>query len=253
VISPEASTVTRRIAALYGEADLPSPAGIVHVTSVFRPSPGDPLRTLRITTDTPTSTHDRFVLELARMRADAIVTTGRILRLEPQLRYVPNPELLAWRREILGRVAPPTVCVLTRGDDLDLDHPALHGALPALLYTSISAAARLRSDPARENLEIVSTASPSIRDLLDFLQRERAVETCTIEAGPTTSAELHADPPLVDELMLSIFEGDVPPSARGDAIASEAELARLLPHATAPRTLVEPSGPWTFLRRFRSR
>ena len=251
--SLEASTVTRRIAALYGDAELPSPAGIVLVTSVFRGSPSEPLRTLRITKGTPTSTHDRFVLELARMRADAIVTTGRILRLEPHLRYLPNPELLAWRREILGRVAPPTLCVLTRGDDLDFAHPALHGALPALLYTSNSAAARLRSDPAGENLEIVSTASPSIRDLLDFLQRERGVETCTIEAGPATSSELHADPSLLDELMLSIFEGDVPPTVCGDAIASETELAHLLPHATAPRTLVEPSGPWTFLRRFRSR
>ena len=42
---------------------------------------------LEINQSTPRSAHDRFALDLARARADVIVTTGAILRAEPRLAY----------------------------------------------------------------------------------------------------------------------------------------------------------------------
>ena len=57
--------------------------GALHVAAVWRPAGGDRNVVLRISDQTPSSEVDFLLLNLARARAEAIVTTGRILHEEP--------------------------------------------------------------------------------------------------------------------------------------------------------------------------
>ena len=107
--------------------------GVVHVTAVWQRA-GGYLVTLRSGSSTgddpPRIVHDAFALGIARARADAILTTGEILRREPDLRHgLPGPGALPlglaeWRRTVLGKTTPPILWVMTRSGDLDFAHPA---------------------------------------------------------------------------------------------------------------------------------
>ena len=79
----QASDVPPVIRTMYG-TDLPLDGGVIHPTAQWR-APDDRYVTLRLNADTPTSRHDRFALNLSRARADALITTGKILREEPGL------------------------------------------------------------------------------------------------------------------------------------------------------------------------
>ena len=68
-----------RLEALYGVRELPRAAGVLHVAAVWAERP-DRLTVLEITAQTPKSDDDAFALSLARARADAVLTTGAILR-----------------------------------------------------------------------------------------------------------------------------------------------------------------------------
>src|SRR5690606_11501377 len=123
---------------LYG-ADVAPATGVVHVASVWQAAP-DRYVPIAIGPGAPPSAHDFFVLQAARARADAIVTTGRNLRAEPAVTHglqdAAAPGLVAWRRERLGKQRPPILLVLTSARDLPVDHPALHGACAPLIFTS---------------------------------------------------------------------------------------------------------------------
>ena len=221
---PEAGCA-QRIREIYGD-DLLEPAGVVHVTSAWS-DPDGRLFALRIGPDTPRSATDFFALEVARARADAIVTTGQILRDEPGLtNALRDPELVAWRRERLGKPGPPLTLVLSRGADLDRSHP--------LFATSE-----------------VSVRNASLRDSLGWLRDERGITSVAIESGPSTIRALYEQPLGVDELMLSICRRPVlPERVRGGELFDLSALDRLFDQRSEC-TREEESGAWSFLR-FRS-
>jgi hypothetical protein len=254
------------VAALYGQ-DLREATGVIHVTSAWRP-PGGGLESLAINDATPRSRSDEFVLALARARADALVTTGRILRKEPDLIHqahdhqqedgrdareddgvVSARDLGAWRREVLGRSKPTWTVVLTRGAGIDLDHPVLRGPAPRLLYTSDAAAAALAGAARTRGIRLVGAAHPSLRGLLAWLRREGGCACVLVEAGASTSADLYCAPVEVDELLLSVCGAErVVARARGPALPADEDIAAAGLRLKSECTLVEESGPWSFRR-----
>ena len=246
-----------RIAALYGaeaEHALREFVGVVHVAAVWLDLEGE-WTTILVRPDGPRSEADRFALELARARADAIVVTGRILRDEPELRYAaPGSGLTEWRSSALCRDDPPRLLILTRGAGLDPAHPALHGWARPLVYTREEAADSLRTDlPA--HVEVVGVAEPSLAGAIAWL-RHQGSAVVSIEAGPSTTAELYpavgADAaPLVDELCVSELRAELAGHLRGPKFGDP--LAILAAFDRRSRVdVVEPSGVWSIARYSRS-
>ena len=237
-----------RIESLFGEP-LCDPPGVLHVTAVWQER-ADRLVTLRIGPDSPASETDFFSLELARARSDAIVTTGRILREEPEVAHLLSPGLAAWRRARRGLHEPPVSVVLTGRDDLDLEHPLLASAARAIVVAPTAAAGALaaRAGDAHPQLELAARDAPGLRDTIDFLQQDRGLASVCIEAGPSTSLGLYDSPLRVDELMLSVFcGGALADGVAGGEFVSPSRLAADFEerHRSERR---ERSGPWVFRR-----
>jgi riboflavin biosynthesis pyrimidine reductase len=236
---------------LYGES-LAAPGGVVHVAAVWARAP-EQYAVMRICDETPKSDHDQFVLHTARARADAIVTTGKILREEPHtVHEVGGPgergdALRYWRRHVLGKSEPPFVLILTTGRDFNPEHPALCSTATPIVYTTADAAQRLQA--AHPRLRVVGDEAPCLRRALSYLRQALDCRTITVEAGPSTSAALYRDPAPVDELMLSVLHGEGPPRA---AIAAPfvplERIRRVLPHQSRTWQRCEPSGTWAFCR-----
>jgi riboflavin biosynthesis pyrimidine reductase len=229
---------------------------VIHVAAVWRES-AQSFVTLAIGEESPASETDRFLLGVARARADAILTTGRILRREPAVTHALDAPagwseaLEAWRRERLGKREPPLSVVLTSGRGLDLEHPLFRSGTRTLVYTSEGASRELAGRAAALGVEVVGRPRPGPRDALDHLARVRGVATLSIEAGPSTSLALYKDPFAVDELMLSIYlEPTLPAAVRGPAFLSPARIAATLGSAPRGHASREASGRWLF-RRYR--
>lgn len=253
--SEAAEGVRRRLLEVYGD-ELPRDAGVLHVASAWV-APDGKLKTLRICEETPRSALDFFLLSVARARADAIVVTGKILRDEPDLRYaLPGGEggaLASYRREILGLDEPPRLAVLTSGRAFPSDHPALRGWPRPLVYAPVETHAELRRRLPL-GVEIAGQEAIDIRPLIDHLENDLSCRTISIEAGPSTSRALYADPVRVDELMLSLYRGEaLEESVRGNALPSLEAIAALLPLTSLPFLREEPDGPWSFHRFTRRR
>lgn len=185
------------------------PAGVLHVAAVWERSGGD-YETLRVGEGAPRSLSDAVVLSGARARADAIVTTGRILRDEPELVHASiappdmTAELAAWRHAI-GLDAPPWVAVLTASGELPLDHPAFAAAERLVFFTGPAGAARLRSMPGRPpHAEIVEARLPGAATLVEHLRSVRGARSILVEAGASTARTLYEGAGLIDELWLSV-------------------------------------------------
>lgn len=264
-----AALVAERVHRLYGygghekghekghdEELLTEPAGVIHVAAVGREPDGE-LVVLKINHATPRSSHDRFALDLARARADVIVTTGAILRSEPSLRYELASDradaLHTWRMDQLGRPTPPLVVVLTGREDIDLDHPTLHGWAQPWIFTNVDCAKALHGRLPR-HVGLAGVPSPDLQTLVDWARRRFDARTITIEAGPSTTRPLYRldDPGLVDELMLSVFEGTIPSAARGGPFVSERTLERYFDRRHEGEVVQEESGPWRFIRLLRA-
>lgn len=256
---PEDVRTAADVAALGREllGDDPARAGrVLHVASVWRGGDGVS-RVLRIGPKTPRSRHDAFLLALARARAEAIVTTGRILREEPALTHGPlgppgvRAALAEWRRERLVLAHAPWLLVLSSGAGLDPAHPAFRGALRPVLYVPAAAAAALRDRFADTAVRVVSTPVPSVRLALDHLGRLGA-RRITVEAGPTTARELYEAPARVDELWLATYAGAaLDADVIGERFVADGRLAAALPEVSEPVLRREASGAWSFSRRFR--
>ncbi len=274
--SERSRSLDRRIDALFGPGiDWRLENGVVHVTAIGASSRA----ALAIGPDAPRSETDRFVLGFARARADVIVTTGAILRAEPELvhRTAEDPAQAAawtrWRAERLGRTEPPELLVLSASGALDLAHPAVRAAPRTIVWTTEAGRARLgRVDAARVEVIMPSADSADSADsaggaaqaaLAAALRglRERTgatrVETIVIEAGPRATAGLYACPRSaqeIDELLLGVFEGGCFPAVAGPLMPETDRLAQCF--CAAPRSRVrveEPSGPWRFERHRRPR
>lgn len=243
--SPE--RVRERLREIYGRDDLHHDTGMVHVLAVAEQ--GGALRFLRIGPEAPRSETDRFVLGYSRARADVIITTGSILRHEPDLRYdLPEPyagALRRWREDTYGpTLPPPRVLVLTRGSDLDLAHPAFHGWARPLVFTGRDSAAQLGELPP--GVSCVGVAQPSIFAAVAWAHRDGA-RTISIEAGPSAALPLYENPMNVDEILLSRFQGSVAAGVAGGDFLDPGTLARVAQRTSALRRH-EDSGPWSFER-----
>lgn len=188
--------------------------GVLHVAAVWE-SPDGHYRTLRVGEGAIHGISDAVVLSAARARADAIVTTGRILREEPDLVHtsIAPPEiaaeLSAMRRTVWGLAGPPWIAVLTGSGDIPADHPALLRAERLIFFTGARGAEALRHASALpERAEIVESASPGPGALVDHLARVRGARSIVIEAGASTAAPLYEGDGRVDELWLSVCQAD---------------------------------------------
>lgn len=225
--------------------------GVVHVASAWR-SPEGALHTLHIHPGTPQSPHDAFLLALARARADAIVTTGRILRDEPGVTHTPRgparAALASWRFERLGLIEPPVLLVLSSGRDLPARHPSFEAAVRPVLFVQADQRERLEARmPAR--VAVHGDEQTSLPRALAWLAGEAGATRVSVEAGPTTAAALYDDPPLVDALWLARFGGADPGGASlGPRLPSPDTIARCLPDASPSFRVEEGDAPWHFQR-----
>jgi riboflavin biosynthesis pyrimidine reductase len=249
----DAESCEQKIFEIY-EADLKRSKGIIHVTSVWSESSRSMI-TLRIGPETPRSTTDSFVLNVARARADAIVTTGKTLREERAVTHDLEgpgcvPEALAeWRVERLGKPEPPLSVVLTSGRDVDLDHPLFRSGTIPMIATSREGARELADRAGSKGIEVVERETPSLRDVISYLVEVRGLETVVIEAGPSTSRALYEPPIAVNELMLSVFmERRLPRSVKGGSFFSLPQLGLVFPMAASAYKSKEESGLWIFRR-----
>lgn len=259
-----AARIEARIESLYGAGtDLAAPAGVLHVVAIARdPQAGSGLSVLRIGPDAPRSATDAFVLALSRARADAIVTTGAVLRSEPDLCteiFGPDADdLRAWRNRRRG-VASCPVLVLTRGN-IDLDHPTLQqmqDGAGAVVVTGREGAQRLGAVARRTSLQVVGLPDPSLAAAIAWAQTELGARTVSVEAGWSAARSLYpgvddeggpAHPRReVDELMLSVYAGELRDEARGRPFASVAQLRGALSQISS-HEVREASGPWSFSR-----
>ncbi len=241
-----AGDIAARVESLYGAALEERPA-VLHTTALWRDPQGG-FRTLKIGPATPASETDRFALGLARARADAILTTGKILREESALRhrYLDDERgdraFAAWRQRRLGRAQRPESVVLSGGRGIDWEHPLFHDGAPVWVVTDVAAAAALR-DKAPAAVRIVGREKPGVRDTLDWL-RDRVQCVC-VEAGSSTTAALYTNPVLVDELMMSECRVEtLPDEVKGPAFEASLEAFELLGRTER----VEASGVWRFSR-----
>jgi riboflavin biosynthesis pyrimidine reductase len=229
--------------------------GVLHVAAVWRPPGEDRNVVLRIGDDTPKSAVDFLLLNVARARADAIVTTGRILREERgvthDLQGAPGtPSALAeWRRAELGLSHPPWLLVLTAGRDLDPGHPALHSWARPIVLCPEGGADEARRRLRSAAVDVVGHPEPGLRAAVDYLRDARAARRISIEAGPSTAIEAYREPLLVDELLLSVFTAEtIRAPLRGGELPTVDEIQRLLGPPRRSFTVEEESGRWRFER-----
>lgn len=234
---------------LWGHVELDRNAGVLHVVSTW--SGEDGRHVIRITPQSPKSETDFFLLNLARARADVVLTTGRILREEPHLEYsfpaAWAAEMIRWRETAMGRTTPPKLAVLTSGRDLDVNHPALHGWAPPVIVTSQDAARALRPR-LPGHVDVIGLKLPSASEAIAW-SRAFGASTISIEAGPSTARALYADPASVDELWLSEFlEADLAHVLRGPIVFQGVPGGASLQATGAQGVRHEPSGRWRFSR-----
>ena len=222
---------------------------VSHVTALAH-RPGGEWINILVGENAPKSSLDTFALRWSRARAAAILITGQILRAEPELRYEldesPDSIVFSAYREIDRLLdSPPILLVLSRGE-LDLAHPALHGWARPCVYTSEVGGERL----ARAALPVIVDPHADARAAVRWL-RQNVRGPISIEAGPSVALPLYEELPLVDELLLSIFEGPVADAALGRRVLLEQALEAgwVLSHE---RRVVEATGPWRFRRYVRS-
>lgn len=229
--------------------------GVVHVTAVWEAGQGA-LTTLAIGDATPRCHHDFFALNWVRASADAIITTGKILRLEPHLEHClagpgEHPQALAdYRRSVLGKERPPVTLVLTSGRDLDLEHRVFQAWTRPVVYTSVDGQWLLESRAADLGVEVVGAERPSIQGAIELLRREFGAATIALEAGPSVSSRLY-DPLAIDHLLLSTLQAPrLPAAAAGAPFLDEPRVHELLGKPRQGPAVRTEDGVWTF-RHFR--
>ena len=231
-----------------------SNTGVCHIAAVWR-DPHGGHRILRLTSDTPRSRYDQFVLGLSRARADAILTTGKILRSEPGLTHDylgPSSLRLAlaeWRTRSLGKSDSARSVILTSGERLPRSHPLFNGTTRPMVVTSSEGARRLGAWAAAADVQVVALAEPSAEQALRCMSETLGARAVSVEAGPQTALPLYQSPGLVDELWLSTYLGStVAPNVVGPVFLDAGSLEAAFPRQATPFEVSEPGGPWQFQR-----
>jgi riboflavin biosynthesis pyrimidine reductase len=267
--------IEERARTLFGEVDWSAAGGVIHVVAIAEA----PRVVLAIGPHWPASATDRFVLGFVRARSDAIVTTGAILRSEPELvhRFSEDPgedeALTVWRFRTFGRSRAPELIVLSRSGELPALHPAIRFASGGFVWTSERGRERLG---ARLGALEVVVADPTGMDdsgtevarALAFARSRRGIETLAVEAGPSTAQMLYprsddrdvegdrggrgnlegAAGLGVDELILSRFGGRLDPRAIGPRFIAQEQIDALFSQPLGEVRIEEASGPWRFER-----
>ena len=246
-----AGAVARRVEWLYQD-DLLRDVGVLHVSSGWRDAVGT-VRSLKLGPATPRSETDAFVLGLARARADAVVTTGRILREEPSMLHAlggrEDLDLAAWRQDRLGRRDPPRCVVLTSGRAVDWSHPVFAGPLPVLVFTGEQAAKALAEAARAVGAQLVAHPEPSIEALIGYLRGQQEMRTISLEVGPSTVRSLYSMRGSVQEWMLSVHLADgLPQGVSGASWPGPAERTAAGLELLSERVLEEEGGVWAFQR-----
>lgn len=225
---------------------LDRPAGLLQVMAVANRTDGS-LAAMRIGPQTPSSATDQFSLEIARARADIILTSGAILRSEPDLIHAIGPAVEAWRREVLRKTEPPEIIFISRGHGFPFDHPALRQP-GATLATGATTPDGFMAEIRKRGIRHRTLSGNSPRRLVDELLSRQA-RTITLECGPSTASQFYQGRLQVQELMLSWCQGfELPERLDAGEVAS---LAQLRQHFGSPRsdyTTDESAYPWRFSR-----
>ncbi len=238
-----AGSVDERIRQIWNDP-LQDPAGTLQVVAVASRA-NDSLGVMRITPQTPTSPTDQFSLDVARARADVILTSGSILRSEPHLRHTISDATSRWRREVLGKKSPPEVIFLSRGPGLPLSHPAL-GQPGAVVAISSAATAACRNELQSRGIRHREIPEDSPQELVRELLAE-GVGTITLEIGPSTAGAFYNHAPRVGELMLSWCEDfELPEALDAGDFASWEKLQQILGARRNETIIEEPSHCWRF-------
>ena len=256
--SGDAQDIGAVLEEIYGPVDWQAAGGVVHVTAIAAAD----RTTIALGPAAPSSEMDRFVLGFARARAEALVTTGSILRAEPDLvhRYAEeasrDAEWKAWREAALGRGAAPGLMLLSRTGDFPLGHPAIEAAESGFVWTS--SATRSRLGARIGELEVVAAEQfeagrTGLSGALAFARTRHGLTDIAIEAGPSATRELYEPGaatvrPPVDELMLSLYEGELAKPARAAEFASEVQVRAARLQRLSRHREEEPSGVWFFER-----
>ena len=246
----DAQGIRERLENLYGRVDWRSARGRLHVAAIHGPT----RRVIAIGPAAPPSATDRFVLGFARARASVIVTTGAILRSEPELthRFAEDASeaeaLQEWRASVLGMESPPRLLVLSASGDFPFDHPALEEG-EGWIWTTPEGRARVGAN--RPGFEVVVGRARGVAEALDFLARDPSNHTLLVEAGPSTSGGLYVSRAGLQELLLSSYSGPLAVTASGPLFIDSARVESTLGPARSAHVHREASGSWRF-ERFRS-
>ena len=224
--------------------------GVVQPTATWLAQDGTRFA-LKILDATPRSENDFFLLNLARARSEAILTTGAILREEPGVTHALSgpgnlPEALAdWRRSSLGLKELPLLVVLSSGRGLDPEHPAFRAPVRPVLFVPEEAADEL-ARRFRGLAEIAAAPTTGSREAVAWLLSQGA-NRISVEAGPSSARALYEAPGMIDELWRSTY---LEHELLGDVIGPRVEVPGegSVAETTGGRVVREPSGDWRFER-----
>lgn len=228
---PDADGVDRLLTALVGES-LFGFRGVLHLTAVWSPPsrPSEPI-VMKINPSTPRSELDFFMLNAARAWADAVFTTGRILREEPGLNFElagrGKRALGLWRARSAGdrgqRSDYPALLILTSGRGLDLDQCVFDACrrgeqvVHFVTGTDTEQDLRDRVEGLALPIQVHALEPVGARSLIEWA-RQRGYEHLAVEAGPSSALSLYDPPVLIDRLWLSRYRApSLPEAVRGGA------------------------------------
>jgi riboflavin biosynthesis pyrimidine reductase len=155
---------------------------------------------------------DRFVMGLLRAVADVVVVGAGTLRGSSVHRWIPGhvhpasaPLFEAWRAS-MGLATNPTTIVVTASGDIPVDHAGLNDpAIPVVIATTWTGAARLAMARLRDHVSVEAIGSGGRltgEDLLS-LAAVRDARVVLTEGGPHLLGELVAAD-VLDELFLTL-------------------------------------------------
>lgn len=154
--------------------------------------------------------HDRAVMGLLRAVADGVVIGAGTLRAEGDDVWTAEricPELAgpyARLRAALGKPAAPLQIVVSGSGDLDLSRAVFSGAVPYLVVTTSSGAARLRAQRSPVSVAVPAPGAGwiSLAAVLEAAELGPGA-LVLVETGPT-SASRYLEEGAVDEMFLTL-------------------------------------------------